>query len=77
MAFRRAMRCTPIESTTVTIAGRPSGTAATASATPRMSTSRNADNPRTCSTTTIVAIITTAMITTANPSILPTRSSSF
>ena len=33
------MRCTPIESTAVTTAGRPSGTAATASATPRISTS--------------------------------------
>ena len=34
IAFRRAMRCTPIESTAVTTAGSPSGTAATASATP-------------------------------------------
>ena len=42
IAFRRAMRCTPIESTAVTTAGRPSGTAATASATPRMSTSNSA-----------------------------------
>ena len=42
MAFRRAMRCTPIESTAVTTAGSPSGTAATASATPRISTSKSA-----------------------------------
>ena len=40
MAFRRAIRCTPIDSTAVTTAGRPSGTAATASATPRISTSK-------------------------------------
>ena len=40
IAFRRAIRCTPIASTAVTTAGSPSGTAATASATPRMSTSR-------------------------------------
>ena len=39
IALRFAMRCTPSESTAVTIAGSPSGTAATASATPRMSTS--------------------------------------
>ena len=41
IAFRRAMRCTPIESTAVTTAGKPSGTAATASATPRINTSKN------------------------------------
>ncbi len=41
MAWRRAMRCTPIDSTAVTTAGSPSGTAATASATPRMSTSNS------------------------------------
>ena len=61
IAFRRAIRCTPIDSTTVTTAGRPSGTAATASATPRIRTSNNAERPWTCSTTTIVAIMTTAM----------------
>ena len=58
------MRCTPSESTAVTTAGRPSGTAATASATPRMSTSKIAEKPRTSSTRMIVAIITTAMTTT-------------
>ena len=42
MALRRAIRCTPIESTAVTTAGSPSGTAATASATPRISTSNSA-----------------------------------
>ena len=45
MAFLFAMRCTPSESTAVTTAGRPSGTAATASATPRMSTSKMAEKP--------------------------------
>ena len=77
MAFRFAMRCTPSESTAVTTAGRPSGTAATASATPRMSTSKIAEKPRTSSTRMIVAIITTAMTMTTTPSSLPTRSSSF
>ena len=61
---RFAMRCTPSDSTAVTTAGRPSGTAATASATPRMSTSKIAGKPRTSSTTMIVTIITTAMTTT-------------
>ena len=77
MAFRFAMRCTPSESTAVTMAGKPSGTAATASATPRMSTSKMAEKPRTSSTRTMVAIITTAITTTTTPSSLPTRSSSF
>ena len=54
MALRRAIRWTPIESTAVTTAGRPSGTAATASATPRMSTSKKRGAPRTCSTRIIV-----------------------
>ena len=39
IACRRAMRCTPSASTTDRIAGRPSGTAATASETPSSSTS--------------------------------------
>ena len=42
MALRLAMRCTPSDSTAVTTAGSPSGTAATASATPRISTSKSA-----------------------------------
>ena len=45
IAFRFAMRWTPSESTAVTTAGRPSGTAATASATPRISTSKSAEKP--------------------------------
>ncbi len=77
MAFRLAMRCTPRERTAVTTAGRPSGTAATASATPRISTSNSAENPRMSSTRRIVAIITTAMTTTMTASSRPTRSSSF
>ena len=76
IALRRAMRCTPIESTAVTTAGSPSGTAATASATPRISTSKMAEAPRTSSTTMIVTIITTAMATTTMPRSLPVRSSS-
>jgi hypothetical protein len=38
MALRRAMRCTPSASTIDRMAGRPSGTAATASDTPSSST---------------------------------------
>jgi hypothetical protein len=76
MAFRRAMRCTPRESTAVTTAGSPSGTAATASATPRMSTSKIARALRTSSIRRIVATITTAIATTIRPSNRPTRSSS-
>ena len=45
IALRFAMRCTPSASTAVTTAGKPSGTAATASATPRMSTSKIAAEP--------------------------------
>ena len=44
--WRAAMRWTPIASAMVTIAGSPSGTAATASDTADMNTSRN-DRPRT------------------------------
>jgi len=73
IAFRRAMRCTPSESTAVTTAGSPSGTAATARATPRMSTSIRAVRPRTSSIMTIVAIMTTAMATTISPSSFPVR----
>jgi hypothetical protein len=77
MAFRFAIRCTPSESTVVTTAGKPSGTAATASATPKMSTSNIAEKPRTSSMRRMVAIITTAITTTMMPSNVPTRSSSF
>ena len=45
MACRRAMRCTPSASTAVTIAGSPSGTAATASATPMIITSMERRQP--------------------------------
>jgi hypothetical protein len=76
MAFRRTMRCTPIESTAVTTAGSPSGTAATASATPRISTSTMSERARTSSTTMMVVIITIAMATTTTPSSRPVRSSS-
>ncbi len=75
MALRAAIRCTPSDRTAVTTAGRPSGTAATASATPRISTSKTAANPCTSSTSRMVAIITTAMATTMIPNTLPTLSS--
>jgi hypothetical protein len=76
MAFRLAMRCTPRERTAVTTAGRPSGTAATASATPRIRTSNSAEKPVTSSTRRIVAIITTAMTATMTASRRPRRASS-
>src|SRR6185295_16541611 len=57
MAFLPAMRWTPIERTAVTTAGSPSGTAATARATPRINTSKIADRPLTFSTSRIVTII--------------------
>ncbi len=77
MAFRPAMRCTPSDKTAVTTAGKPSGTAATASATPRINTSKMAVKPLTSSTTMIVTIITMAMMMTMTPSSFPVRSSSF
>jgi hypothetical protein len=77
IAFRRAMRCTPMARTAVTMAGSPSGTAATARATPRMRTSKIAAGSRTPSTSRMVATITAAMTSTTAPSSLPVRSSSF
>ncbi len=46
MALRRAIRCTPIDSTAVTTAGNPSGTAATANATPRIEHVEDAGHAR-------------------------------
>jgi hypothetical protein len=74
MAFRLAMRCTPMESAAVTTAGRPSGTAATDSAAPRMSTSKTARAPRTSPARKIVATTTAPMATTISPGVRPMRS---
>ena len=77
MALRFAIRCTPSASTAVTIAGKPSGTAATASATPRMKTSNSAAMLRTFSTRSMVPIIRSAITPTTIPSSRPTCASSF
>ena len=75
MAFRLAIRCTPIESTAVTTVGRPRERPQRPT-TPRMSTSNRAPTPRTSSTMTMVTIMMTAIATTTRPSSLPVRSSS-
>ncbi len=69
-ALRRAMACTPMASTSDRIAGRPSGTAATARETPssRMSTaSWKEETPLTAATT---IMTTTAMPMTSTPRVL-------
>ena len=77
IARRRAIRCTPRASTTDSTAGRPSGTAATASETPTSSTSTivrglaDVGGEQDGADTT-----TTAMTITAMPSIRPMRSTS-
>ena len=77
ITFRFAIRWVPSDSTTVVIAVRPSGTAATASDTASSSTSTTSVSVRSSSSTRIVALMTSAMAITAMPSSLPTRSSSF
>ncbi len=71
IAWRLAIRCTPSASTTERIAGRPSGTAATASDTPTSRTSTTSVAPSMSEVSRIAPITTTAMTTTAMPSILP------
>ena len=76
IAPRRAIRCTPIASTSVTIAAKPSGTAATASATPNNSASTTVRASKTPSATSRVVTTTNAITITAMPRRLPVRSSS-
>ena len=77
MALRFAIRCTPIASTTDRIAGRPSGTAATASDTPSSRTVMTSAALRMSEIRSTVATTTTAMTTTAMPSMRPIRATSF
>ncbi len=70
------MRCTPSASTTDRIAGRPSGTAATASDTPSSSTRVTSPTLRMSDSANSVPITTNAMITTAMPSMRPMRATS-
>ena len=76
MARCRAMRCTPTASTTLSTAGKPSGTAATASDTPSKSTSTNAVGVLGREMAITVPTTPMAMATTAIPSTRPTRASS-
>ena len=73
IARRLAIRCTPSASTTERIAGRPSGTAATARETPTSSTSTTSVALSISDVSRIAPITTRAMMITAMPSIRPTR----
>ena len=68
-----AIRWTPRARTTDRIAGRPSGTAATASETPSNKTVTASPGVRMSEITNTVPTTTTAMMTTAMPSIRPIR----
>ena len=76
IARRRAMRCTPSASTTDRTAGRPSGTAATASDTPTSRTETRSDVVSTSAVRRIAATTTTAITITASPSARPMRDTS-
>ena len=71
MARRRAMRCTPRARTTDRMAGRPSGTAATASDTPTSRTSTTSEARSMSEVSRMAATTTTAMATTSPPSRRP------
>ena len=77
MAWCLAMRCTPSASTTARMAGSPSGTAATASDTPSRSTRTTSAVLRISEMSRMVTTTTTAIATTARPSVRPTRATSF
>ena len=76
MAWCFVMRCTPIASTTESIAGRPSGTAATARLTPSSSTATTSAGPRISASASTVPTTTTAIAITAIPSMRPIRRTS-
>ena len=61
-ARRAAMRCTPMASAMVTMAGRPSGIAPTASAMAKITVSRNAGRNVTPVSTMVRQVPTTSMI---------------
>ena len=75
-AWRLAMRCTPSASTTERIAGRPSGTAATASDTPSSSTRTSSCVVCTGVLSRMVPTTTAAITTAVTPSTRPTRATS-
>ena len=77
IALCLAIRCTPSASTTDRIAGSPSGTAATASDTPSSRTRVKSAAVRISEISRMVATTTTAMMTTAMPSMRPMRPTSF
>ena len=77
IAFSLAMRCTPSASTTDKMAGKPSGTAATASDTPNSSTVIKPCKLLTLLINNSVPITITAMPNTAMPSMCPMRPTSF
>ena len=77
IAFRLAIRRTPKASTTDKMAGNPSGTAATASATPNSSTVTTSPVSRMSDTNRMVPTTTTEIMTTAIPKNRPMRLISF
>ena len=76
MAWCLAIRWTPSASTTARMAGKPSGTAATASDTPSSSTCTTSAELRISEMNRIVPTTTMAMTTTARPSVRPMRATS-
>ena len=76
MAPRWARRCTPSASTTVSTAGNPSGTAATASDTTTRATSTTSPVSSISVVARMAAITTMAIRITAAPRIRPTRATS-
>ena len=77
MAWCLAMRCTPSASTTVMMAARPSGTAATANETASSSESMTSSMPVKPSVMNRATITSAAMMHTAMPRIFETCASSF
>ena len=77
-ALRRAIRCTPIASTTDRMAGSPSGTAATARETPSSSTVTNSlERGDLVDQMAVTTMTTTAMTMTVTPRSLLTPAISF
>ena len=72
-ALRVDIRCTPSARTTDNTAGRPSGTAATASETPSSRIVTQSPGVRGVCTIAMVSMMTIAIAMTTRPSIAPTR----
>ena len=77
MALSADRRCTPTASTTDSTAGKPSGTAATASDTPNSSTVISPCSVCTSPSNNSVAITSSATAITPMPSMRPSRATSF